>query len=394
VNIYITSSFAIPNSSNSPTRYPIPGIAQYTAIAPSVQRNTSFRPHDRAVGSVFLPVVTVVLLSMNSGQYHQRPQLHGLPINFQYSNGSEPSEQSTSSHPMLSCDGLPRPQQQSSQHFMTTAPVSSSTLLGTNYDIVNSMPLSMSQGPLWTEQSQHPTSFEDSNTDDYYDYSPGLLGSGSDNSPIWLRDMEPGIPRFMPGNPSLYNSSPMESYNAPMYLMHGNKPDLQSIQNRSNISYPSLEEPRDHFARLSISHSPGVLPKTEDEGFGFSSPSYDKPPPFITSKASSEDGAGNSSREMTAMVDLEEHSAEEPYAKLIYRALMSRPNYTMVLQEIYQWFRDNTAKGSSDGKGWMNSIRHNLSMNAVCIPSLLALSSLPALSSSLCTYANLKSCSH
>ncbi|KUJ24529.1 winged helix DNA-binding domain-containing protein, partial [Mollisia scopiformis] len=52
------------------------------------------------------------------------------------------------------------------------------------------------------------------------------------------------------------------------------------------------------------------------------------------------------------------------YAKLIYRALMSAPNHSMVLQEIYQWFRDNTAKGASDGKGWMNSIRHNLSMNA------------------------------
>lgn len=57
---------------------------------------------------------------------------------------------------------------------------------------------------------------------------------------------------------------------------------------------------------------------------------------------------------------------EEPYAKLIYRAFMSKPNHAMTLQEIYQWFRDNTDKGKDDTKGWQNSIRHNLSMNMVC----------------------------
>ncbi|KAM0441094.1 hypothetical protein ACHAPT_000399 [Fusarium lateritium] len=64
---------------------------------------------------------------------------------------------------------------------------------------------------------------------------------------------------------------------------------------------------------------------------------------------------------------------EEPYAQLIYRALMGAPGHAMTLQEIYQWFRDNTNKesknentGKKSGKnaeGWQNSIRHNLSMN-------------------------------
>lgn len=61
--------------------------------------------------------------------------------------------------------------------------------------------------------------------------------------------------------------------------------------------------------------------------------------------------------------------SDEPYAKLIYRALMSKPDRRMTLQEIYQWFRDNTTKadGDKDKKGgWQNSIRHNLSMNRVC----------------------------
>ncbi|KAH0489186.1 hypothetical protein TgHK011_009627 [Trichoderma gracile] len=58
-----------------------------------------------------------------------------------------------------------------------------------------------------------------------------------------------------------------------------------------------------------------------------------------------------------------EEKTDEPYAKLIYRALMSRPDYTMTLQELYQWFRDNTTKAKNEKGGWQNSIRHNLSMN-------------------------------
>lgn len=55
----------------------------------------------------------------------------------------------------------------------------------------------------------------------------------------------------------------------------------------------------------------------------------------------------------------------QPYAKLIERALLSAPNHRMQLQEIYAWFVRNTDKAMSDGRGWQNSIRHNLSMNAV-----------------------------
>lgn len=60
-----------------------------------------------------------------------------------------------------------------------------------------------------------------------------------------------------------------------------------------------------------------------------------------------------------------DEKTDEPYAKLIYRALMSRPDYTMTLQELYQWFRDHTTKAKNEKGGWQNSIRHNLSMNGV-----------------------------
>ena len=56
----------------------------------------------------------------------------------------------------------------------------------------------------------------------------------------------------------------------------------------------------------------------------------------------------------------------EPYAKLIHRALMSVPGHRMVLKEIYEWFMANTDKNKNpSSKGWQNSIRHNLSMNGV-----------------------------
>jgi len=71
-------------------------------------------------------------------------------------------------------------------------------------------------------------------------------------------------------------------------------------------------------------------------------------------------------------VDVNAH--HEPYAQLLYRAFMSHPRHAMTLQEIYQWFRENTDKAKDEGKadkngkgqdGWKNSIRHNLSMNKV-----------------------------
>ncbi|RYP67736.1 hypothetical protein DL771_007069 [Monosporascus sp. 5C6A] len=59
--------------------------------------------------------------------------------------------------------------------------------------------------------------------------------------------------------------------------------------------------------------------------------------------------------------------ADEPYAQLIYRAFMSTERRAMTLQDIYQWFRDNTDKAKGENKGWQNSIRHNLSMNAAFV---------------------------
>lgn len=78
-----------------------------------------------------------------------------------------------------------------------------------------------------------------------------------------------------------------------------------------------------------------------------------------------------------------------PYAQLIYRALMAQPDYSMTLQEIYQWFQQNTDKCKPGQRGWMNSIRHNLSMNAVsltCFCSIALISTSRTLVSDLLVF--------
>ncbi|KAE8391906.1 hypothetical protein BDV23DRAFT_182025 [Aspergillus alliaceus] len=57
--------------------------------------------------------------------------------------------------------------------------------------------------------------------------------------------------------------------------------------------------------------------------------------------------------------------ADPPYSVLIYRALNSVPSRRLPLQGIYNWFKQHTKRGKDrNSKGWKNSIRHNLSMNA------------------------------
>lgn len=70
-------------------------------------------------------------------------------------------------------------------------------------------------------------------------------------------------------------------------------------------------------------------------------------------------------------VDEDVSAGSEPYAQLIFRALKSVPGHRMVLKDIYEWFEKNTDKPrtSTSAKGWQNSIRHNLSMNGVRVPS-------------------------
>jgi hypothetical protein len=292
---------------------------------------------------------------MNLGQYHRRPLNHGLLSNFQFTESPDPSLQSI--HQVLSFDGLPRTQ--SDQNFMTS-PSSTSNVVTGSYNLTNQMSMSHAS-LLWTDPNQLSSNFEDQSSNDYYHYSPNITDNAPDGT--FIRGMSFEIPRFMPDDIGVHSENHMslDGYESSVYMTAPNKPDPQFPSSaRSTMAYNTVDNPRD-FPPLSISTS--TSPKMERDLAG-SGMLFGRPSPFrLPSSETSEDG-GNSSREMTA-IEGDEPAADEPYAKLIYRALMSAPNHSMVLQEIYQWFRENTVKGSSDTKGWMNSIRHNLSMNAV-----------------------------
>jgi len=277
---------------------------------------------------------------MDLDHYHRRAQMNILSPNVQYHGSLLPS--SCTDFQMPSYDGLPR------------IPLDQSLLNNNweqncfNYDIEAPSMSSSQPSVAW------PTSFEIGNTNQYYSYNTGIY------EPSIPRDEFGETPRTLPCGAGLYNEKNMSSrepYETSSYVMELNRQGLNDpcLNHELHDAHESARE----FARLSISPSA----KAEDDGIAENSLVDNSTRSRNEQSEASDDGLP-SSREMTA-VEAEEHGADEPYAKLIYRALMSAPDHSMVLQEIYQWFRENTTKGSSDSKGWMNSIRHNLSMNAV-----------------------------
>ncbi|KAI4715560.1 hypothetical protein E4T48_08241 [Aureobasidium sp. EXF-10727] len=55
------------------------------------------------------------------------------------------------------------------------------------------------------------------------------------------------------------------------------------------------------------------------------------------------------------------------YAELLRQALMEKKedDHTMLLKDLYEWVRTHSSKAQDpSNKGWQNSVRHNLSMNA------------------------------
>lgn len=61
-----------------------------------------------------------------------------------------------------------------------------------------------------------------------------------------------------------------------------------------------------------------------------------------------------------------EQTKHVSYAKELFACLLQAKDHMLPLQEIYEWVRKNTNKAPDPSKsGWMNSVRHNLSMNKV-----------------------------
>jgi hypothetical protein len=266
---------------------------------------------------------------MNSEQFLYPSQLNCLPMSLHYTEQTSQGGQPLT----LSFDGLPRSRDRPDGVF-------SSIWANHQPSDFAAMPLSQAT-TVWNGPVHRSVNFDDPIPDAYYQYSPPLQGNGFQSSSF------AEVPRTW----SLPYETQISSDNmvSNTFAMAGS----------SSSPTEAIKNPRD-FTRPSISRSP----KIEEAQISEVLPSLDMPSTLRMPSLECSDEDGNSSREMTVL-DGEGFGIDEPYAKLIHRALMSTPSHSMVLQEIYQWFREHTTKGSSDTRGWMNSIRHNLSMNAV-----------------------------
>ena len=64
--------------------------------------------------------------------------------------------------------------------------------------------------------------------------------------------------------------------------------------------------------------------------------------------------------------DVDDEAVEVCYAQLLWRCLKEAPEHTMSLKDLYEWVKEHSLKAKDPkNKGWQNSVRHNLSMNAV-----------------------------
>lgn len=110
--------------------------------------------------------------------------------------------------------------------------------------------------------------------------------------------------------------------------------------------------------------APPMIPDVPETDPGFSPPG-ESPQMKREHSETSHFNDDNPSPTQATASDSDDTKGAKPYAQLIYYALMTTNDKMMALQQLYQWFRDNTDKTKGPGDGWMNSIRHNLSMNAV-----------------------------
>lgn len=218
--------------------------------------------------------------------------------------------------------------------------------------------------PALTEWSELPLSDYQYTTDGYnYGFPPNLAGVNGDG----LTTMHDGLPRGADWS-SFYDPRTPAPFCYVDGFPTGYQPGSLGGENfdKNADSYAwayEFQEPAQERAHLSINSSP----TTESHSSSASPPEFINTPDSGDSSSSkgSEDGEPYRGKGNVPLCG--QRITDEPYAKLIYRALKDAPNHSMVLQDIYSWFRKNTDKGKSKSSGWRNSIRHNLSMNAVSI---------------------------
>lgn len=152
----------------------------------------------------------------------------------------------------------------------------------------------------------------------------------------------------------------------------------QSHEPHRFITGSAMSYYRDVSPPLDEHELPGGTPYGRD-GLSFPSSKLEVfSPPLSCGKQQLDEDQEHPNKEGSSTLDArqseEEGNLDQPYAKLIHKALMDAPGHRMTLQGIYDWFKENTNKAKDAGSnGWKNSIRHNLSMNQVISFSFLLL---------------------
>lgn len=230
---------------------------------------------------------------------------------------------------------------------------------------------------------------------------PGYDGylSGSVYSPVHLDFVDND---FGDGYPSLNSipharPRPIDSYDAPVYSLDSTSAVQPSIENQHEVMNrfytptTMLSTPEQH-TQISLENTSfltknaafgQVRPVSEEASMslGMSTPTLDyssaspAPEKFeVTPKtfADSDDGCTfdrNQSQDASENGEEKDPDSADPcYAKLLWRCLMKADNHELSLKEIYHWIQSNSLKARDpSSKGWQNSVRHNLSMNAVSL---------------------------
>jgi hypothetical protein len=211
--------------------------------------------------------------------------------------------------------------------------------------------------------SMHPMAYQYQKLENSYQVSPN--NDGKFQSDVFIRESDENFTCEYTRPQSYQSGVLMPASMEPRYALGGFAQSLQQkcasdFTDLDGIENVFLDSPAD-FEQSSLSHSPTLGKPKAINTFS----DFQGTPALVDISSSKASDDGEADSKDGNLPPAEGRISDAPYAKLIYKALMEAPNHSMVLQDIYQWFIDNTKKGSSASTGWRNSIRHNLSMNAV-----------------------------
>lgn len=242
---------------------------------------------------------------------------------------------------------------------------------GTPCSVIENWASSISRGPGMMMACQHPNGV---GTSPSYSMGPSHPSTEmvASSAPRLVIDLDAHWPTSFTAPSS--TTAPLQTalhrshdYNGPSELVR--ETDAGTFNpDPSDSSSRRRDSPSNQSERSGSGHSSSASPPSSPSSVSSSG----RPETSSQQRNSRECGSGRCIHVLihealrTTPESDEETCQGRPYSLLIYQALRSAPDMKLPLQGIYTWFIRNTDKGKDrNSKGWQNSIRHNLSMNAV-----------------------------